>query len=146
MTRGQSLGALPTVDVPSSCAYNCNKEAYSVHALVRRNTLATQEVHDSIEHTDGKPSDESLRRVLSWTDLIAYGISSTIGSGIYVVLGQVAQGTAGPATLFSFVIAAISSLLSAFCYAEFAARVPLSGSAYTFSYVVLGELIGWLYV
>jgi basic amino acid/polyamine antiporter, APA family len=66
--------------------------------------------------------------------------------GIYVVVGQVAAQTAGPGTLISFMIAAFSSLLSAFCYAEFAARVPLSGSAYTFSYVVLGELIGWLYV
>lgn len=70
----------------------------------------------------------------------------TIKIGLFVVTGQVASEVAGPATIFSFMIAAFSSLLSAFCYAEFSARVPLSGSAYSFSYVALGELIAWLFV
>ena len=63
-----------------------------------------------------------------------------------MVAGQVANENSGPAIIFSFLIAAFSALLSAFCYSEYAVRVPLSGSAFTFSYVTLGEFIGWLYV
>jgi APA family basic amino acid/polyamine antiporter len=84
-----------------------------------------------------------LKRVLGPFDLIAYGVGSTVGTGIFVVYGGVARDTAGPAVVLSFVAAAFSSLLSALCYAEFAARVPLSGSAYTFAYVTLGEITAW---
>lgn len=67
-----------------------------------------------------------------------------VQSGIFVTVGQVANQQAGPAVLFSFVVAAFASLLSAFCYAEFSARIPVAGSAYTFAYVALGELCAWL--
>jgi len=77
-------------------------------------------------------------------DLIAYGIGSTVGAGIFVVTGGVARDTAGPAIVVSFLLAAFASLMSAFCYAEFAARIPVSGSAYTFAYVSVGEFIGWM--
>eukprot|EP01095_Lingulamoeba_sp_RSL-Kostka_P012062 TRINITY_DN4722_c1_g1_i1.p1 TRINITY_DN4722_c1_g1~~TRINITY_DN4722_c1_g1_i1.p1 ORF type:complete len:558 (+),score=150.03 TRINITY_DN4722_c1_g1_i1:61-1734(+) len=88
-------------------------------------------------------SGEGLQRVLTWYELIGYGFAFTVGSGIWVISGQVAHEQAGPAIVFSFIVAGIASLLSAFCYSEFAARVPLSGSAYTFSYVTLGELVAW---
>jgi APA family basic amino acid/polyamine antiporter len=91
-----------------------------------------------------KENDSSgLKRVLGPFDLIAYGVGSTVGTGIFVVYGDVAKNIAGPAVVLSFLAAAISSLLSALCYAEFAARVPLSGSAYTFAYMTLGEVTAW---
>eukprot|EP01087_Luapelamoeba_hula_P015499 TRINITY_DN4644_c0_g1_i1.p1 TRINITY_DN4644_c0_g1~~TRINITY_DN4644_c0_g1_i1.p1 ORF type:complete len:560 (+),score=79.80 TRINITY_DN4644_c0_g1_i1:2026-3705(+) len=86
----------------------------------------------------------ALNKSLKVWDLMAYGIGSTVGAGIFVVTGVVAQGTAGPAIIVSFLLAAFASLMSAFCYAEFAARIPVSGSAYTFSYATVGEFIGWV--
>eukprot|EP01103_Thecamoeba_quadrilineata_P020486 TRINITY_DN881_c0_g1_i1.p1 TRINITY_DN881_c0_g1~~TRINITY_DN881_c0_g1_i1.p1 ORF type:complete len:564 (-),score=100.83 TRINITY_DN881_c0_g1_i1:24-1715(-) len=87
-----------------------------------------------------------LKKCLNWLDLLTYGVASTVGAGIFVTLGAVVAGNinAGPSCVFSFLIAAVASLFSAFCYSEFAARIPVSGSAYTFSYVALGEIVGWL--
>eukprot|EP01104_Vermistella_antarctica_P009847 TRINITY_DN257_c0_g6_i1.p1 TRINITY_DN257_c0_g6~~TRINITY_DN257_c0_g6_i1.p1 ORF type:complete len:620 (+),score=131.42 TRINITY_DN257_c0_g6_i1:192-2051(+) len=97
------------------------------------------------------PKDDGtgLKRVLSPIDLIAYGLASTVGAGIYVTIGVVASSAdggigAGPSSAISFIIAGLVSLLSAFCYSEFAARIPVSGSAYTFAYVSLGEFVGWI--
>lgn len=93
--------------------------------------------------------DRGLNKCLTVVDLIAYGISSTVGSGIYVSTGIAARGGrnqlgAGPAVTLSYLGAGLASLFSALCYAEFAARVPIAGSAYTFSYVSLGEIIAWI--
>eukprot|EP01102_Stenamoeba_stenopodia_P017210 TRINITY_DN6137_c0_g1_i2.p1 TRINITY_DN6137_c0_g1~~TRINITY_DN6137_c0_g1_i2.p1 ORF type:complete len:609 (+),score=105.85 TRINITY_DN6137_c0_g1_i2:267-2093(+) len=93
--------------------------------------------------------DRSLAKVLTVVDLVAYGIASTVGSGIYVSTGIAARGGdgqigAGPAVALSYLGAGLASLFSALCYAEFAARIPISGSAYTFSYVSLGEIVAWI--
>lgn len=93
--------------------------------------------------------DRTLAKVLTVIDLIAYGISSTVGSGIYVSTGIAARGGpgrlgAGPAVTLSYLGAGLASLFSALCYAEFAARIPIAGSAYTFSYVSLGEIVAWI--
>ena len=103
-----------------------------------------QAIRDVINEAD---HSKGLRKVLGVTDLVAFGISSTLGSGIFVSVGLISQ-FAGPAIFLSFAIAAIGCLLSASCYAEFASMVPVSGQSYTYTYVALGEVVafitGWL--
>jgi APA family basic amino acid/polyamine antiporter len=88
-------------------------------------------------------SPPGLRRTLSVVGLTAFGIGSIIGTGIFVLTGTAAANQAGPALMLSFVIAGSACALVALCYAEFAAMIPVSGSAYSYAHVVFGELIAW---
>ena len=94
-------------------------------------------------------SSRSLRRVLGPIDLIALGIGATIGAGIFATIGTAAAGDAqragaGPALIVSFILTAIVCAFTGLCYAELASLVPVSGSAYTFTYATLGELVAWI--
>jgi len=97
--------------------------------------------------TDFSDADASegpcLKRTLGPWGLTALGIGAVIGSGIFVVTGQAAALHAGPAVILSFVIAGISCIFTALCYAEFATLIPMSGSSYSYAYATLGELAAW---
>jgi len=85
-----------------------------------------------------------LNRVLTARSLTAIGLGSTIGTGVFVFTGQVAAQNAGPALTIALLISAIGAGLAALCYAEFAAMIPVSGSAYSYTYATLGEALGWI--
>jgi APA family basic amino acid/polyamine antiporter len=85
-----------------------------------------------------------LNRVLGVGALTAIGLGSTIGTGVFILTGTVAAEHAGPALTISLLIAAIGSAFAAICYAEFAAMIPVSGSAYTYAYATLGECVAWI--
>jgi basic amino acid/polyamine antiporter, APA family len=85
-----------------------------------------------------------LNRVLTARSLTAIGLGSTIGTGVFVFTGQVAAQNAGPALTLALLIAAIGAGLAAICYAEFAAMLPVSGSAYSYTYATLGEALAWI--
>ena len=104
--------------------------------------LRTKSVEQSIEDTD-QPG-RRLRRALGPVQLTTIGIGVIIGTGIFVLTGEAAGTLAGPAITISFGVAAVVCALAGLCYAEFASAVPVAGSAYTFSYASLGELLAWI--
>ena len=106
------------------------------------NLFRTKSVEQSLQDTEDP--DYTLKKNLTAIDLTVFGIGVIIGAGIFTLTGRVASQYAGPGVVFSFAIAAICCGLAAVCYAEFASTVPVSGSAYTFSYATLGELVAWI--
>ncbi len=98
---------------------------------------------------EGEKPEHQLKRVLGAFDVVILGIGAIIGAGIFATIGTAAAGDAlrpgaGPALMLSFVLTAIACGFAALCYAEFASMVPISGSAYTYSYGTLGELVAWI--
>ncbi len=89
-------------------------------------------------------ADQSLKRVLGPINLVALGIGAIIGAGIFVLTGQAAANYAGPAIVYSFILAGTACAFAGLCYAEFAAMIPIAGSAYTYGYATLGELVAWI--
>src|SRR6201995_4961130 len=91
----------------------------------------------------GDAHEHKLKKVLGVKDLTFMGVAAVIGAGIFSTIGTAAYH-GGPGVIFLFLITAVTCGFTALCYAEFAARVPVSGSAYTYSYVTFGEVIAWI--
>ena len=105
--------------------------------------LATKPIeHIQSEQLEGHGG--GLPRVLGPSQLIMLGVGAIIGTGIFVLTGQAAAANAGPAIVLSMVLAGLTSVLAALCYSEFAASVPVAGSAYTYAYATLGEFVAWI--
>src|ERR1035441_7395729 len=106
--------------------------------LLRIKALSTlnQEASETGAHT--------LKRSLGALNLITLGIGAIIGAGIFVLTGTAAATAAGPAVSLSFVLAGITCAFAGLCYAEFASIIPIAGSAYTYGYATLGELVAWI--
>ncbi|KMY54417.1 amino acid permease [Bacillus sp. FJAT-27231] len=98
----------------------------------------------NIEELLKKKGDVQLQQTLGAFDLMLLGVGAIVGTGIFILPGTVAANHAGPAIIFSFIIAAIVCALAAMCYSEFSSSVPVTGSAYTYGYIVFGELVAWL--
>src|SRR5438309_4740944 len=101
-----------------------------------RQLLATKSIAELHEQ---EASGNQLRRALTATQLTLLGIGGIIGTGIFVLTGVAAANNAGPALPLSFIVAGIGCTFAGLCYAEFAAMIPVSGSAYSYSYATLGE-------
>lgn len=114
-----------------------------------KNLLATKPIAPSGHVDAGEPVEGSLegeatlKRTLTARQLVMLGIGAVIGAGIFVLTGHAAAAHAGPALVLSFVLAGFACALAGLCYAEFAAMLPVSGSAYSYSYATLGEFIAW---
>jgi APA family basic amino acid/polyamine antiporter len=113
----------------------------SAHGL--RATLLRRKPIDLIEEERSEAPTGALERSLGLWQLTAIGVGGIIGAGIFTLAGTVANQTAGPAVLISFLIAGVASAAAALSYAEFAGMIPKAGSAYTYGYASLGEIVGW---
>ena len=109
--------------------------------MTLKNLLRTKSI-EALQAETGRPGQ--LRRVLGLWQLSSIGLGGLIGVGIFVLTGVVAATQAGPAVSLSFVIAGVASGAAALCYAEFASMIPVAGSAYSYSYATMGELIAWI--
>lgn len=99
---------------------------------------------DAGEPVEGSLKGEAnLKRVLTARHLVLLGIGAIIGAGIFVMTGQAAANHAGPAIMLSFVLAGVACAFAGLCYAEFASMIPVSGSAYSYTYATLGEAVAW---
>lgn len=99
---------------------------------------------DALQAEANESGSKTLKRVLGPVSLIALGVGVIIGAGLFSITGTVAATYTGPAITLSFIIAAIGCCFAGLCYAEFASMIPVSGSAYTYSYATMGELIAWI--
>jgi APA family basic amino acid/polyamine antiporter len=105
--------------------------------LFIKKTLAQLEIQANGDHN-------SLKRHLNAMNLVLLGVGCIIGAGIFVLTGTAAAVNAGPAVAISFAISAFGCMLAGLCYAEFASMIPISGSAYTYSYATMGEFVAWI--
>src|SRR5213083_442583 len=108
---------------------------------LRDQLFATKSLHVLLEEMAG---EHRLKRVLGPVTLTSLGIGAVIGAGIFVATGAAANSVAGPALMLSYVVAGITCIFAALCYAEFASMAPVAGSAYTYAYTTMGELLAWI--
>src|ERR1035441_2152594 len=109
--------------------------------MLMRQIFAKKPLHVLFEEMKG---ENRLRRILGPVGLTSLGVGAIIGTGIFVLTGVAAADKAGPAIMLSFTAAGIACIFAALCYSEFAAMVPVAGSAYTYAYAPLGELFAWI--
>ena len=130
---------------PETWAAHFNGAVAVANYLVRKSIVGLQA---EAEKEDGQPSagrgGVSLKRSLSALNLMSLGIGDIIGAGIFVLTGHAAAANAGPAITLSFVLAGFACACAGLCYAEMASTVPISGSAYTYAYATMGELVAWV--
>ena len=107
------------------------------------NLLATKPLEMILDES-AEAGEHSLKRALGATNLITLGIGAIIGAGIFVLTGAAAAQYAGPAIVLSFILAGIACAFAGLCYSEFAALIPIAGSAYTYGYATLGEIFAWI--
>src|SRR5215212_10333499 len=105
--------------------------------------FAVKDNRQLVKDTQRGDEEGGLKRAVGSLDLTALGIGAVIGTGIFVVIGE-GIGKAGPAVILSFALAGLTCLFSALSYAELSASIPVSGSAYTYAYATLGELVAWI--
>src|ERR1700747_1457183 len=116
--------------------------AVMTNVWARKSTAALQDEAAGADSLDDRP--HLLRRTLSALNLVALGVGAIIGAGIFVLTGHAAAANAGPAVSLSFLLGAVTCAFAGLCYAEMASAVPISGSAYTYAYATLGELVAWI--
>ena len=109
--------------------------------LFRKKTVAG--ILREVKENENSAAHGGLKKTLRLKDLISFGIAAIIGAGIFSTIGK-ASASGGPAVVYLFIFTAIACSFTAFAYAEFASMVPVSGSAYTYSYVAFGEVIAWI--
>jgi formate hydrogenlyase subunit 6/NADH:ubiquinone oxidoreductase subunit I len=131
---------------PAPCEKSCVLKLSSDEPVtIRENEAAIVEAafrEGYIKAEAKETGSGTLKRVLGPVSLVALGVGVIIGAGLFSITGTVAASYTGPAITLSFIIAAIGCCFAGLCYAEFASMIPVSGSAYTYSYATMGELIG----
>ena len=106
--------------------------------------FATKPIKTILAEAEGSGEQHTLKRALGPINLVTLGIGAIIGAGIFVLTGTAAAQFAGPAIVISYIIAGIGCVFAGLCYAEFASMLPIAGSAYTYGYATMGELIAWI--
>src|SRR6185369_15622737 len=107
-----------------------------------RQMLARKKLETILAEMEG--GEGRLKRALGPVSLTALGIGAVIGAGIFVATGAAAKDVAGPALMVSYLVAGVTCIFAALCYAEFASMAPVAGSAYTYAYTTMGELFAWI--
>ena len=121
--------------------FNLKRRPLLPHFWARKSTAALQQ--EAAQRDDGSDV-HAPKRALSALNLVGLGIGGTIGAGIFVLTGHAAAANAGPAVTLSFALGAVACAFAGLCYAELSSTIPISGSAYTYAYATLGELIAWI--
>ncbi len=108
------------------------------------NPLFATKSLDTLMKEASDTGEHSLKRALGPVNLVTLGIGAIIGAGIFVLTGSAASLYAGPAIMLSYILAGTGCVFAGLCYAEFASMIPIAGSAYTYGYATLGELVAWI--
>ncbi|KAJ8470384.1 hypothetical protein OPV22_024727 [Ensete ventricosum] len=109
-----------------------------------KDRIAARSMDDTEINEVRSRSGHEMKRNLSWWDLIWFGIGAVIGAGIFVLTGEEARNAAGPAVILSFVVSGVSSMLSVFCYTEFAVEIPVAGGSFAYLRVELGDFVAFI--